>query len=86
MGVSNRISPFQPPTKKYYVYTLAYPDGEVFYVVREQEYFFCGIWGTRQNGKPECRVTCLVCCTSIHASITHVLTLMHSLGGRLTPG
>jgi predicted DNA-binding transcriptional regulator AlpA len=27
-----RISPFPKPTKKYYVYTLAYPNGEVFYV------------------------------------------------------
>ncbi len=26
------ISPFPQPTKKYYVYTLAYPNGEVFYI------------------------------------------------------
>ena len=32
MRASGRISPFPQPTKKYYVYTLAYPDGEVFYV------------------------------------------------------
>lgn len=32
MGVPDRISPFPQPTKKYYVYTLAYPNGEVFYI------------------------------------------------------
>jgi hypothetical protein len=29
---SVRISPFPQPAKKYYVYTLAYPNGKVFYI------------------------------------------------------